>query len=385
MLTPDQGSIEQGGIGKSWQPFRTAIVFLVSALCLAACDRSPATPALTEIVVPPSPVVEIAASPTFQEISTPSPVASIPTPARPDPTTVDPTLPPQATPPSVIGDCKPDLCTYAAPLFLHRPIAPPGNDAFDLTYRFGTTQGKVRDPHHGVEFLNAYGTPVLAAADGLVVTAGGDLEPTSPHGAWPITFYGPYMNFYGNLVVIEHQLPEALKTALPDLLDPIYTLYGHLSEIDVQVGQAVTAGQQIGKVGQAGIATGPHLHFEVRLGENTYAASRNPELWLVPSFLAGGQPMGALAGRFIDTYGNSQEKDSIVLQHLPDGPGGAAGFEVTLMTYEEKKLIGQLPWQESFGATDLPPGWYRVSFPMNGLRQELVQIFPGALTVITFR
>ncbi len=243
----------------------------------------------------------------------------------------------------------------------------------------------MRDPHHGVEFLNAYGTPVLAAADGIVVTAGGDLDPTSPRGAWPITFYGPYMNFYGNLVVIEHPLPDALKTALPDIPGPIYTLYGHLSEIAVQVGQAVTAGQQIGKVGQAGIATGPHLHFEVRLGENTYAASRNPELWLVPSPSPDGQSMAALAGRFIDSYGNNQEKDSIVLQHLPDGPEGAADFEVAVMTYEEKKLIGQLPWQESFGATDLPPGWYRVSFPMNGLRQELVQVFPGALTVITFR
>ncbi len=247
----------------------------------------------------------------------------------------------------------------------------------------------MRDPHHGVEFLNGYGTPVLAAGDGVVVVAGTDLDPTSPRGAWPITFYGPYMNFYGNLVVIEHQLPEALLQAMPDLPQPIYTLYGHLSEIDVQVGQQVSAGQQIGKVGQAGIATGSHLHFEVRLGENTYKASRNPELWLAPhqavNGTAVGEPMGAIAGRFLDSYQNSQEKDSIVLQHLPQGPDGPSDFEVSVMTYEEKGLIGQPPWLESFGVGDLPAGWYRISFPMGGLRQELVQVLPGQLTVVTFR
>ena len=132
---------------------------------------------------------------------------------------------------------------------------------------------------------------------------------------------------------------------------PLYTLYGHLSEIDVQVGQQVTAGQQIGKVGQAGIATGSHLHFEVRLGENTYQASRNPELWLTPHLDANGQPMGAIAGSFLDSYQNYLEIDSIVLQHLPQGPDGAkspSDFEVSVLTYEEKGLIGQPPWQESF-------------------------------------
>jgi hypothetical protein len=186
-------------------------------------------------------------------------------------------------------------------------------------------------------------------------------------------------------VVIEHKAPEALLQAMPDMPQPIYTLYGHLSEIEVQVGQQVSAGQQIGRVGQAGIATGSHLHFEVRLGENTYKASHNPELWLTPHTDAKGQPMGAIAGRFLDSYQNSQEKDSIVLQHLPAGPDGPVDFEVTVMTYEEKGLVGQPPWLESFGVGDLPAGWYQISFPMGGLRQELVQVLPGQLTVVTFR
>ncbi len=281
--------------------------------------------------------------------------------------------------------CPPDYCQYSAQFFLQRPIALPGNDTVDVTYRFGNTQGGMRDPHHGVEFLNKFGTPVLAAADGVVVVAGDDTRPTSPQGAWPITFYGPYSNFYGNVVVIEHAVPPALLGAFPDMPQPVYTLYGHLSEIEVQVGQPVKAGQEVGKVGQAGIATGPHLHFEVRLGENSYKASRNPELWLRPHQDASGQAKGALAGRFIGAYGDSLEMESIVLQHLPQGADGPSDFEVTVITYEEKGLRDQTPWLESFAASELPAGLYRVSFPMGGLRRELVQVLAGQLTVVTFR
>jgi len=278
------------------------------------------------------------------------------------------------------------MCNYPALLFLRRPIDPPGNDAVDITYRFGSTQSHLRDPHHGVEFLNRMGTPVLAAADGKVVAAGADIEPTSARGVWPITFYGPYSNFYGNLVVIEHIAPAAVIAAFPELPLPIYTLYGHLSAIEVQTGQEVKAGQEIGKVGMAGIATGSHLHLEVRLGQNTYKASRNPELWLSPHSDSNGQQKGALAGRFLNSYSASLELPSVVLQHLPSGPAdGPSDFEVSLTTYEEKGLIGQPPFQESFGVGDLPAGWYRITFPLNGLRKELVQVFPGQLTVVTYR
>lgn len=290
-----------------------------------------------------------------------------------------------AATPTAVPPCETDLCYIPGALFLRRPIGPPGNDVVDASYPFGSTQSGMRDPHHGVEFLNSFGTPVLAAGDGVVVTAGTDTDPTSERGVWPITFFGPYSNFYGNLVVIEHTLPQTVLAAYPDLSGPIYSLYGHLSEIGVQVGQRVQAGEVIGKVGMAGIATGSHLHFEVRVGENTYKASSNPEIWLAPHSGKDGQANGAIAGSFIDSYGNWLEMTSIVLQRLPQGADGPSDFQVALITYEEKGLIGQPPYRDSFGISDLPAGLYRISFPMGGLRQELVQIYPGQLTVVTFR
>jgi hypothetical protein len=314
--------------------------------------------------------------------ASPTPPSVTPLPATEEP--VVPTTALTATVPA-ITPCSSDLCAYPGVLHLRRPIDLPANDSVDMSYRFGSTQSHLRDPHHGVEFLNRLGTPVLAAADGNVVVAGTDLEPTSARGVWPITFLGPYSNFYGNLVVIEHPIPAAVRSAFPEIPAPLYTLYGHLSAIEVEPGQEVKAGQEIGKVGMAGIATGSHLHFEVRLGENSYKTSRNPELWLAPHTGSDGQQKGALAGRFLNTYDTSLEMPSVVLQHLPSGPEGPSDFDLSMTTYEEKGLLGQAPFLESFGAGDLPPGWYRVTFPMNGLRKELVQVFPGQLTVVTFR
>jgi len=194
-----------------------------------------------------------------------------------------PTTTPEEQPKSVAATaCPPEQCTYSGVFTLQRPIASPGNDQIEPTYRFGTTQGGRRDPHHGVEFLNPYGTPVLAAADGIVVVAGDDLQPISPEGSWPPVYYGAYPNFYGNLVVIQHEVPLAIQQAVPEMPEPLYTLYGHLSEIGVKVGDKVHTGQEIGKVGMGGAATGSHLHFEVRLGVNDYLNSRNPELYLAP-------------------------------------------------------------------------------------------------------
>lgn len=96
---------------------------------------------------------------------------------------------------------------------------------------FGMRNGK---RHEGVDILAKRGTPVRAAAYGLVIYAGDG------------------MRGYGNVVVLDHG-------------EEITTLYGHLHAVQVQSGDAVAQGQRIGTVGSTGNATTTHLHFELRV------------------------------------------------------------------------------------------------------------------------
>jgi murein DD-endopeptidase MepM/ murein hydrolase activator NlpD len=101
-----------------------------------------------------------------------------------------------------------------------------------VTSGYGARWGTV---HKGLDIANATGTPIWAAAAGEVFHAG--------------TFGG-----YGNAVLIDHG-------------NGMTTLYGHQSRIAVSVGQQVSQGQVIGYIGSTGNSTGPHLHFEVRIGD----------------------------------------------------------------------------------------------------------------------
>src|SRR6266851_238524 len=88
--------------------------------------------------------------------------------------------------------------------------------------------------HTGIDVAVDYGLPVKAAEAGQVVSAG-------------------LMEGYGNVVIIDHG-------------GALATLYAHMSSLSVRQGQAVTRGQQIGAIGCTGLCTGPHLHFETRIG-----------------------------------------------------------------------------------------------------------------------
>ncbi len=103
----------------------------------------------------------------------------------------------------------------------------------------------VTDNHTGLDFVAPSGTAVKAAASGTVTFAG-----------WHA--YGG-----GNRIEVTHS-------------NGVVTTYNHLSAIDVTVGQQVTAGTAIGKVGSTGNSTGPHLHFEVIQN----GAWTDPAVWL---------------------------------------------------------------------------------------------------------
>ncbi|MBX6372130.1 MAG: M23 family metallopeptidase [Acidothermus sp.] len=100
-----------------------------------------------------------------------------------------------------------------------------------LTSPFGRRWGRM---HQGIDLAGGYGSPILAATNGTVIYAG-----PAPG--------------YGRLVKIADA-------------DGTQTWYGHMSRILVHVGEKVHAGQEIALVGAAGDATGPHLHFEIRVG-----------------------------------------------------------------------------------------------------------------------
>jgi murein DD-endopeptidase MepM/ murein hydrolase activator NlpD len=98
--------------------------------------------------------------------------------------------------------------------------------------RFSPSSGGTR-PHMGIDIAAPPGTPIAAAADGVVLIAGREAA-------------------YGRLVCIDHGHGYT-------------TMYGHLKDIQVKPGDRVHAGQTLGTVGISGNTTGPHLHYEVRI------------------------------------------------------------------------------------------------------------------------
>ncbi|MEZ4365270.1 MAG: peptidoglycan DD-metalloendopeptidase family protein [Kofleriaceae bacterium] len=125
-----------------------------------------------------------------------------------------------------LGDLAP---LDATALRLHLPVSGRTSSAYGV--RIHPVTGE-RSHHAGLDLAAPTGTPVEAAAAGVVVRA-------------------ESAGTYGNLVVLRH--PDGLETR-----------YAHLSAIAVATGQHVRAGDTVGAVGATGRATGPHLHFEVR-------------------------------------------------------------------------------------------------------------------------
>jgi murein DD-endopeptidase MepM/ murein hydrolase activator NlpD len=102
--------------------------------------------------------------------------------------------------------------------------------------------------HQGIDIAAPTGTPIVAPEAGVVLEAG----PASG---------------YGNVIYLQHESGDV-------------TVYGHMSEVLVDAGQIVEGGEVIAEVGNEGFSTGPHLHFEVRVGGRN-GAPIDPEDWLL--------------------------------------------------------------------------------------------------------
>ena len=241
------------------------------------------------------------------------------------------------------------------------PLTRPIPTTIDPTYRFASTQNGDREIHRGVEFYQASGTPVLAAAAGQVAFAGDDMNANV--ALWP--------GFYGNYVVIEHKFYG----------QQVFTLYGHLSKMDIQTGETVTVGQKIGEVGASGSAIGSHLHFEVRPTQNDYFAARNPELWFAPL-----EGTGALAGQIFDPrrqapFDFAQGRGAVRIQRMENGKIADFPAYQSMEIYPPEMVVEN---GENFSLSDLPAGQYRLTFVYGGkVYEQFIEIQPGILTLIT--
>lgn len=222
--------------------------------------------------------------------------------------------------------------------------------------------------HHGLDMPNPIGESVRAAGPGTVVWAANGFRVEQPDGTVTETTYS-----YGNTVLIEHDFGYRGMR--------LFTLYAHLSSILVTRGQRVETGDIIGLVGDTGVVTGSHVHFEVRLGQNSYYAVHNPILWMVP--YAG---HGTIAGRVIGPDGDVLDDADISIIDRATGRvvrTGAAYVRQDINRDHKPDINFDPVWNENFAVGDIPEGRYQVVTRIDGVRvSRTVDVHEGTTTFV---
>jgi murein DD-endopeptidase MepM/ murein hydrolase activator NlpD len=333
------------------------VLILFTVITLSSCDITSQDPSIAEV------------SPTF-ELATPLPISTLdstslessrdqgvvqPTPIQLSFPTTIPTYELAWRPPpySVPWAIRPEDHFYFT-----RPI-PSGEVNWPLPrFRYGSTHFGEEPVHAGVDLGAKRGAPVLAAGTGEVVWVG----------------YGLYRGKnddksdpYGLAVAIRHDFGYRGQT--------LYTVYAHLQSILVWYGQRVKRGELIGTVGSTGHAEGPHLHFEVRLGENRYYNTRNPELWMVPP-----EGWAVLAGIVFDTYGSRLPEQLIQIRSIETDKTW------NVWTYNKETVHPDDLYGENFVISDLPAGPYEITIDFIG-RSFIANmyLYPGQTNFLIFR
>jgi len=210
--------------------------------------------------------------------------------------------------------------------------------------------------HTGIDIPLKVGSPVYAAASGRVAWSGfglmsGETNPDDP---------------YGLAVVIRHDFGYQGQT--------LYTVYGHLSETNLVIGQPVKSGEVIGLSGATGKVTGPHLHFEVRIGDNSFSRSRNPELWIVPP-----QGWGILVGQLKTLDDEWLRRLKVLIRSLDSGE------RYWVATYGEGPVNSDPYYGENLVIGDLPAGWYRILIPGETSQHLDIEILPGRVSFFRYK
>lgn len=238
-----------------------------------------------------------------------------------------------------------------------RPIAVDEINWPVADYRYGGIYFVPDIVHSGVDIDAPYGSPVLAAADGKVVWAGYGLLSEEGNRSDP----------YGLAVAIRHDFGYTGER--------LYTVYAHMSAIKVAQGQIVNAGDPIGVVGDTGHTTGPHLHFEVRLGKNNFFDTRNPELWVAPP-----QGWGVLAARITNKGDKTLTHVNLIIHSLENNR------EWAVRTYGPQVVNSDESYRENLVLSDLPAGQYRIYFRYEDADfYGKFEIYPGQVTLVRFQ
>lgn len=334
------------GAPRGLRPTRRLLGLLISALLAACATPNPTAPVGGDTATPVAAATSVIAD--VLGAASPTPVVAggtpFPTPdyALAAPPTINPADPLRFTWPTPVVfptplNWRPPV--EAVPISIRpedhfwfaRPIAS-DNVNYPLgSYRYGSSYFGQMNIHAGIDIDAFQGTPILVAGPGQVVWAG-----------WGLFFFdfGREDDPYGIAVVVKHDFGYANQT--------LYTLYAHMeAENNLFIGQRVNTGDVLGWVGSTGNSTGPHVHFEVRVGRNDYFHTRNPELWVAPY-----SGWGILTGQLLDADG----------QPIIDAPveiyDASGRYVYTVYTYGHRVANPDDEWRENFAISDLPEGTY---------------------------
>ncbi len=236
-----------------------------------------------------------------------------------------------------------------------RPVDSNATNSALLSYTFGTNGPEAETSwriHTGIDMPNPIGQTVRAAGTGTVIWAGPGFQ-DSPS--------------YGNVVQIQHDFGYNGQT--------LYSLYAHLSAVLVTQGQRISLGDPLGLVGNTGRVSGPHVHFEVRVGENRYRATYNPLLWMVPYV-----GRGVIAGRVVGPNGLGLQDQNVTV--LDNRTGLVVQSTTTYVYLDNGSDVNSDPlWKENFVFGDIPVGRYQVITNIDGQRVvQKVDVSEGMTT-----
>jgi murein DD-endopeptidase MepM/ murein hydrolase activator NlpD len=249
--------------------------------------------------------------------------------------------------------------------WFYRPINSDANSRILLSYSYGTGGVFSSRIHHGVDMPNHTGEVILAAAPGTIIFA------SSNTGGDAIDIF-QNTTAYGNAVFIRHDFGYQGQA--------VYSLYAHMLRTIVSEGDYVDAGDPIGLVGNTGLTTGPHVHFEVRIGGDRYGNSYNPILWMVPYV-----DHGIIAGRVLDA--NGEFVNDVTVTFRSRAIGTVIG---SIHTYTFQNTVDDVnpdpKWNENFAISDIPVGRYDVIVTIDGLRVvRQIEVFEGMTSFVELK